>query len=73
MDGRDVDDAIAAAAAEHRTQIVDPSGRPARKAQSTDCPGCSAPKAKRRLSSGFGAPHDICGECGFDFPERTIK
>jgi uncharacterized protein (DUF983 family) len=73
MDARDVDDAIAAAAAEQRRTIVDPSGRPARKAQTTDCPGCGAPKTKRRLSSGFGEPHDICGECGHDFDERTIK
>lgn len=53
--------------------IVDPSGRPARKSISTDCPACGAAKAKRRLSSGFGSPHDICGECGHDFDERTIK
>lgn len=52
--------------------IVDPGGRPARAAISTDCPNCRAPKTKRRLSSGFGDPHDVCGVCGHDFEERTL-
>lgn len=36
------------------------------------CPKCKAGPEKRRLSSGFGEPHDVCGRCGFDFPERTL-
>lgn len=36
------------------------------------CPRCSAPPERRRLSAGFGEPHDVCGRCGYDFPERTL-
>lgn len=55
--------------------IIDATGQPARKPQSSDCPNptCGAPKSKRRLSSGFGPAHDICGVCGHEFEERTIK
>jgi len=58
--------------------IVDPSGRPARAAaDQTTCPGCGAtsppgdPKARVR-SGGFGACHDVCARCGYEFAELTI-
>lgn len=55
--------------------ILDPSGRPARlKNLRVDdhCPKCGAPAERRVLSGGFGYPHDVCGNCGHDFEERTI-
>jgi uncharacterized protein (DUF983 family) len=53
--------------------LVGADGRsPARAKKSKDCPRCDAAPEKRRLSGGFGAVHDVCGSCGYDFPERTI-
>jgi uncharacterized protein (DUF983 family) len=52
--------------------IVDPQGKPARQAIDTACPQCGAGPAKRVLSGGFGAVHDVCGVCGHDFAERTL-
>jgi uncharacterized protein (DUF983 family) len=45
--------------------IVDAQGKPARQAIDTKCPDCRS--ARRRLSGGFGSPHDICADCGHDF------
>lgn len=56
----------------NRPQIVDASGKPARKATDTNCPKCKAPASRRVLSSGFGEPHDVCGQCGYEFEERTL-
>lgn len=36
------------------------------------CPRCRADQDKRVLSGGFGEPHDICGQCGYEFQERTL-
>lgn len=36
------------------------------------CPICGVGPERRRLSSGFGEPHDVCGKCGYDFEERTL-
>ena len=52
--------------------IVDGHGKPARQAIDTACPQCRAPKDRRVLSAGFGSPHDVCGNCGHDFEERTL-
>lgn len=52
--------------------LVDPTGRPARPVQDRSCPRCGADAGRRVLSAGFGEPHDVCGQCGFDFPERTL-
>jgi uncharacterized protein (DUF983 family) len=57
---------------EQQPVIVDASGKPARRPETTQCPQCGAGPDRRRLSSGFGFPHDICGACGHDFPERTL-
>jgi uncharacterized protein (DUF983 family) len=51
------------------TTIVDPSGNPARKATTADCPKCGAGPDKRGPSSGFGQPMTICLKCGHDFHE----
>ena len=32
------------------------------------CPQCRAEKTRRVKSAGFGQPHDVCGQCGHDFP-----
>jgi uncharacterized protein (DUF983 family) len=54
-------------------QIVDPTGKPARKASDTACPKCGAGKDKRVASSGFGEPHPVCSRCGHEFyGERTL-
>lgn len=36
------------------------------------CPRCKAGPERRRLSAGFGEPHDVCGKCGYEFAERTL-
>jgi uncharacterized protein (DUF983 family) len=51
-------------------KILNPSGKPARDAVSTACPRCGSDK--RVLSGGFGNPHDVCGNCGYEWAERTI-
>ena len=37
-----------------------------------NCPKCKAGPERRRLSAGFGEPHDVCGKCGHEFEERTL-
>lgn len=32
------------------------------------CPRCRADESARVLSGGFGALHEVCSECGYDFP-----
>lgn len=49
-------------------KLTDPKPLP----KSTNCPRCGAPEKRRVLSAGFGSPHDVCGECGYDFSERTL-
>jgi len=51
--------------------IVAPNGRPAREAESDDCPRCGSAPDKRVASSGFGSPHDVCVVCGFEFEGLT--
>lgn len=45
--------------------IVDPSGRPARKARDRNCPMCGAGPEHRTGTGGFGGPqHPVCtGGC----------
>ena len=52
--------------------LVDGQGRPARQAQDPRCPRCRANRDKRVLSAGFGEPHDVCGQCGYEWQERTL-
>jgi uncharacterized protein (DUF983 family) len=55
--------------------LLDPDGRPIdrrRMEASSKCPRCFADRERRVLSGGFGEPHDVCGKCGHDFPERTL-
>jgi uncharacterized protein (DUF983 family) len=47
--------------------IVDPSGRPARRAEDRRCPRCRATPDTRIRSGGFGSWHDVCSVCGHDF------
>lgn len=49
-----------------RVVLTDPA--PLRKAD-TRCPSCRADKDRRVLSAGFGIPHDVCGQCGYEFVE----
>ena len=52
--------------------IVAPDGRPARVATGPGpCPTCGAKPSRRVASSGFGQPHDVCGQCGREFEEFT--
>jgi len=48
--------------------LTDPTPLPV----STACPRCDAKKDRRVLSGGFGSPHDVCGNCGYEFAERTL-
>jgi len=47
--------------------ILDPQGRPARKAADTTCPTCGAGVSKRIASGGFGVPHPVCSVCGYEW------
>jgi len=38
----------------------------------TRCPVCRADQSKRVPSGAFGALHDVCGKCGYDFEEWTL-
>jgi hypothetical protein len=56
-----------------KTELLTPDGRIARVALAPQpCPQCGAKPERRVLSGGFGAVHDVCGTCGYDFPERTL-
>jgi hypothetical protein len=52
------------------TKILGADGRPLPPRDRT-CPRCKAGPERRRLSSGFGDPHDLCSQCGYEFEERT--
>jgi predicted Zn-ribbon and HTH transcriptional regulator len=53
--------------------IVDADGRPIRRPGDQRCPRCQASPSIRVPSAGFGRRvHDVCGQCGYDFTERTI-
>lgn len=47
--------------------ILDPSGQPARRPASQDCPRCGKGPERRVASAGFGEPYPICGACGHEF------
>lgn len=51
-----------------RVVLTDPKPLP----KSAACPQCRAGKDRRVRSGGFGAFHDVCGQCGFEFEERTV-
>lgn len=54
--------------------IVDPQGRPARKAADRNCPRCRRGPDRRVASAGFGTDrHDVCGHCGYEFDEFTVE
>ncbi len=50
-------------------RIVDPTGRPARKAADQRCPQCGAGHEKR-VKSGMGAAHPVCMRCGYEWHEE---
>lgn len=50
--------------------VLGPNGLPARMSSSA-CPRCGKGPEVRVVSGGFGDPHDVCGVCGFEFPELT--
>lgn len=58
------------------SEILDATGRPVKLRPLppvvANCPRCGKGPDRRRLSAGFGEPHDVCGSCGYDFPERTL-
>lgn len=53
--------------------LVDPSGRPARKAVDETCPRCGASPEVRVASSGFGVPHPVCTVCGHEWPDEVFR
>lgn len=57
-----------------RPRLVDPQGRPIKRGRqaSTACPHCSAKADRRVLSAGFGDPHDVCGQCGHEWPDERL-
>lgn len=48
--------------------LVDASGQPLRPraARDSSCPRCQG--TKRVASGGFGTPHPVCAQCGFEWP-----
>lgn len=52
--------------------IVNPQGKPARKAVETVCSRCGAGPEKRKPSSGFGIPHPVC-ECGYEWHDEVFR
>ena len=52
--------------------IVDPYGKPARRAESQDCPQCGA-DPRRRVKSGMGNAHPVCGRCGYEWHEEVWR
>ena len=52
-------------------KILGPDGKAARKANEA-CPRCGAGRNKREASAGFGAPHDVCSQCGYEWEELTV-
>jgi len=55
--------------------LVTPQGMPWHQKRDADrtCPRCGASPSRRVASSGFGHPHDVCANCGFDFEEFTCQ
>lgn len=52
--------------------ILGADGKPAPKVDRSACPGCGADRSKRVASGGFGEPHDVCRECGYEWQELTV-
>jgi uncharacterized protein (DUF983 family) len=52
-------------------RLVDAGGLAIRRPSDARCPRCSADPASRVASGGFGRPHDVCSQCGFEFAEYT--
>jgi hypothetical protein len=50
--------------------LTDPKPLP----RDTRCPNptCRAGKEKRVKSAGFGSPHDVCSQCGYEWAELTV-
>jgi len=46
--------------------LVDADGRPM-PAPSDACPRCGAGRDVRVPSAGFGAPHPVCSQCGYEW------
>ena len=63
-----MDERVQTSALDPASQLVDGSGQPARRKVDPRCPKCQAGPDRRVLSGGFGEPHEVCGQCGFDFP-----
>ncbi len=53
--------------------LVDATGKPARAAVTTACPQCSAGPDKRVPSGGFGRPHPVCGDCGYEWTDEVWR
>ncbi len=52
--------------------ILNAYGQPASQTiVSEDCPQCGAEKDRRGPSSGFGHPHPICLDCGFEWMQEV--
>lgn len=51
--------------------IVAPDGRPARQAESRNCPRCGAGPERRMNTAGFGAPVICCSSCGYHYEGAT--
>ncbi len=54
-------------------QLLDAQGQPARRPASRLCPRCGAGPDRRVKSAGFGEPHPVCGQCGYDFHGERME
>lgn len=53
--------------------LVDATGRPIDRKADRRCPRCAAPPTRRVASAGFGIPHPVCGQCGYDFHGERME
>lgn len=59
-------------------RLVRPDGTPLAQATSTRCPSCGAGPDRRVASGGFGRPHPVCSQCGYEWfdevwHERAVR
>ncbi len=57
---------------ERASAIVDPQGKPARRAALDTCPQCGAGEDQRYASGGFGARWTVC-TCGYEWKDRAFR
>lgn len=56
------------------SKLLDAGGQQARRASSKMCPCGAGPEHHVPSNGGFGgAPHPVCGKCGYDFHGERME